>query len=132
MTKFESCQLIYIRYVCVLSIFLVFPHYWDKTSNERKVHKFKLSKSSKEYKDIETAFKRTAGNQIVSIERIQNMEIYKLYNVKRQKMMKKYGSNFAGKELMLFLGTASEFIGNINADGLNKSNTGMPGKSSHI
>ena len=84
--------------------------------------------SSKEYKDIETAFKKTAGNEIVSIERIQNKEIYKLYNVQREEMMQKYGKNFAGKELMLFHGTTRENIENINAVGLNiLTNAGKPG-----
>jgi hypothetical protein len=41
-----------------------------------------------------------------------------MYEVKRQAMMKKYGGNFAGKELRLFHGTK------INADGLNAGRHG--------
>ena len=114
----------------LLPIFLVFPHSWEKTLNKRKCYQFILSKSSKEYKDIETAFKKTAGNEIINIKRIQNREIYKLYNVNREEMMKEYGKNFEVKELMLFHGTSSEGIENINVDGLNKFNAGKPGKRS--
>jgi hypothetical protein len=87
-----------------------------------------LSTSSKEYKDVETAFHKTASNQIVRIERIQNREIYGHYNLKRQAMMKKFDSNFAGKELMLFHGTSVENIEKINAGGLNRNFAGQHGK----
>jgi hypothetical protein len=43
-------------------------------------------------------------------------------------MVYKYGSNFTGKELMLFHGTSREFIEIINAGGLNRSYAGMHGK----
>jgi hypothetical protein len=48
--------------------------------------------------------------------------------VKRQAMMKKHGSNFTGKELMLFHGTSSVNIEKINAGGLNRSYGGQHGK----
>ena len=104
------------------------PPTWVKTTGERKCHEFKLSTSSKEYKDVEAAFHATAPNQIVSIERIQNEEIYDLFNVKRQAMMKKYGTNFPSKEKMLFHGTSSQNIKAINAGGLNRSYAGIHGE----
>ncbi len=48
--------------------------------------------------------------------------------MKRQAMMKKYGSNFPSKELMLFHGTSYENVEKINAGGLNRSYAGMHGK----
>jgi hypothetical protein len=42
-------------------------------------------------------------------------------------MMKKYGGNFAGKELRLFHGTNVENIEKINADGLNRNYAGIHG-----
>ena len=96
--------------------------------DNRKFHLVNLPSSHKEYKDVETAFRKTATNKIVRIERIQNKEIHELYNVKRQAMMKKYGSNFTGKELMLFHGTSFGNIEKINAGGLNRSYAGMHGK----
>ena len=57
--------------------FSVSPN-WVRTTGERKLHVFRLSAGSKEYKDVEAAFHATARNQIVSIERIQNEEIYGL------------------------------------------------------
>ena len=101
------------------------PDYWDDIPGNRKFNKVNLSTNHKEYKKVEAAFRKTAPNQIVRIERIQNKEIYELYNVKRQAMMKKYGRNFTGKELMLFHGTSSDNIEKINAGGLNRSYAGM-------
>ena len=92
------------------------------------VHKVNLPTNHKDYQDVEAAFRKTASNQIVRIERIQNKEIYELYNVKRQAMMNKYGSNFTGKELMLFHGTSVGNIEKINSGGLNRSYAGIHGK----
>ena len=105
------------------------PPHWVRTTGKRKCHVFRLSAGSKEYNDVEAAFHATAPNQIVSIERIQNEEIYGLFNLKRQAMMKKYGSNFPGKEKMLFHGTSCENVEKINAGGLNRSYSGIHGKS---
>ena len=74
--------------------------------------------------NVKTVFHATVPNQIVSIERIQNKKSYERYNVEREAMMKKYGSNFPGKEKMLFHGTSCENVEKINADGLNPLNTG--------
>ncbi|XP_028405586.1 protein mono-ADP-ribosyltransferase PARP15-like isoform X1 [Dendronephthya gigantea] len=100
------------------------PDYWDK-SLTGGVHKVNLSTKNKEYKEIEDAFKKTAPNEIVRIDRIQNRGIYELYNVKRQAMKTKYGRNFPGKELMLFHGTSSENIDTINSGGLNRNFAGI-------
>jgi hypothetical protein len=89
-----------------------------------------LASSTKEYKEVETAFRKTAQDQIVRIERIQNRQIYELYNVKRQAMMRKYGSKFTGKELMLFHGTSSQNTDPINSGGLNRNFAGIHGKDS--
>ena len=104
------------------------PAYWVITIDERKFHKFPLSTSSKEYKDVEAAFRATAPNQIVSIERIQNKGHFELYKVKREGMIKKYGS-IAGKEKMLFHGTSVQNLEKINADGLNRIYAGTHGKT---
>ena len=42
-------------------------------------------------------------------------------------MMKKHGSNFTGKELMLFHGTSNVNVEKINAGGLNRSFAGQHG-----
>ena len=109
-------------------LFILVPNYWDDLPDNRKFHKVNLATTSKEYKEVESAFHKTARNQIVRIERIQNKEIYELYSVKCQAMMKKYGSKFPGKELMLFHGTSAKNIEKINFGGLNRSYAGMHGK----
>ena len=102
--------------------------YWDSSLIVGRFNKFSLSTSSNKYQVVEAAFHRTAPNQIVRIERIENREIYEHYNLKRQAMVNKYGSNFAGKELMLFHGTSRENIEKINAGGFDRSFAGKNGK----
>ena len=118
----KNTNLSFINYCFFFSV----PDNWDM-SLLKGVHKVKLPTNHKDYQDVEAAFRKTAPNQIVRIERIQNKEIYELYNVKRQLMMNKYGSNFTGKELMLFHGTSAENIEKINAGGLNRSYAGIHG-----
>ena len=48
--------------------------------------------------------------------------------MKRERMMKKCGSNFPSKEKMLFHGTSCENVEKINADGLNRIYAGTHGK----
>ena len=107
---------------------ILVPDYWDDLPADKKIHKVDVASSSQEYKEVETAFGKTAKNQIVRIERIQNIQIYELYNLKRQALMKKYGSKFTGKELMLFHGTSSQNTDPINSGGLNRNFAGKHGK----
>ena len=51
-----------------------------------------------------------------------------MYNVKRERMIKKYGS-IVGKEKMLFHGTSIQNLEKINADGLNRIYAGTHGKT---
>ena len=50
-----------------------------------------------------------------------------MYNLKRERMIKKYGS-IVGKEKMLFHGTSFQNLEKINADGLNRIYAGTHGK----
>ena len=102
--------------------------YWVKTTDARKFYTFVLSTYSEQFQNVQAAFRETARNEIITIERIQNEEIYESYNVKRKRMMKKYGSNFPSKEKMLFHGTSRENLEKINTDGLNRAYAGTHGK----
>ena len=102
--------------------------YWVKTTDARKFHTFVLSTYSEQFLGVQAAFRETTRNEVVSIERIQNEEMYGLYNCKRKIMKKKYGSNFPSKEKMLFHGTSRENLEKINADGLNRAYAGTHGK----
>ena len=115
-------------YSCIPIFYTVVPAYWVETTDGERFRKFKLSSISQEYKDVEAAFHATAPYRIVSIERIQNKEIYRLFNIKRQAMMKKYRTNFPSKEKKLFHGTSSQNIKAINAGGLNRSYAGVHGE----
>jgi hypothetical protein len=91
------------------------------------VLKIKLTQRSEEYKKVENAFKASASNRIIRIERIQNKVLYKLFNVKSKAMEEKYGSDFPGKEPWLFHGTSCDNVEKINAGGLNRSFAGKNG-----
>ena len=87
-----------------------------------------LSTYSEQFQNVQAAFRETARNEIITIERIQNEEMYGLYNCKRKRMKKKYSSNFQDKEKWLFHGTSRQNLEKINADGLNRAYAGTHGK----
>ncbi|XP_046856545.1 protein mono-ADP-ribosyltransferase PARP14-like [Xenia sp. Carnegie-2017] len=102
------------------------PHYWETPPDDNVYHAFELQPKSDEYMNVKNAFDKTASNEIVKIERIQNQRIYELYNVKRKAMKEKYGdADFADKEKQLFHGTSKDNVEKINAGGLNRSFAGI-------
>ncbi len=77
-----------------------------------------------EYKKIEDEIRKTSNVTITKIERVQNPVQYRLYNVRKEQMEQKKGSN----EKILFHGTDSESCAGINKSGFNRSYCGKHGK----
>ncbi|XP_046838993.1 protein mono-ADP-ribosyltransferase PARP15-like [Xenia sp. Carnegie-2017] len=101
------------------------PDYWETPPDDNVYHAFELQPKSDEYMKVKNAFDKTASNEIVKIERIQNQRIYEVYNVKRKAMKEKYGdADFADKEKQLFHGTSKDNVEKINSGGLNRNFAG--------
>ncbi|XP_067844267.1 uncharacterized protein [Heptranchias perlo] len=99
------------------------PNHWDdmQTSQYRSVQ---LQQQSKEYQDVEKSFKTGSYLlQIVKIERLQNLCLWKNYMIKKQLLEEKnpVGTN---NERILFHGTAPDTLDSINHHGFNRSYAG--------
>lgn len=102
----------------------------DNSGHQYFVYRHKLKSSDKEYKDVESAFKNTGGGgKIVSILRVQNPKIYKIYMQEREEIKKRRhkqlqaGTN-AVLEIKGFHGTNSEAMDKIISNGFNRSYAG--------
>ncbi|NXB09077.1 PAR14 polymerase, partial [Cnemophilus loriae] len=99
------------------------PPTWDPMENERlKIVELKLD--SREYKDVQERFLQTCQScKIEKIERVQNLYLWKNYQIKKCEMDKKNGSR--NNERLLFHGTSQESLTFINDHGFNRSYAGM-------
>ena len=111
-----------------MSLGIALPRHWaPMPSPDSTVHTVQLLPGSSEYQDVKRKFHTTAsGVNITKIERVQNPHLYQSYMVRKQKMDKDTGGN---SERQLFHGTDAKNITSINTQGLNRSFSGVHGKS---
>ncbi|XP_058695342.1 protein mono-ADP-ribosyltransferase PARP14-like isoform X1 [Poecile atricapillus] len=101
----------------------VFPLMWDHMENER-LKIVELKPDSTEYKDVQERFLQTCQLfKIEKIERVQNLYLWKNYQIKKCEMDKKNGGR--NNERLLFHGTSQESLNFINNYGFNRSYAGM-------
>ena len=114
------------------------PADWDpmptdpQTRNEVHVHLVTLKPGSTEYNNIESQFKATMVTgrdfkQLISIERVQNPNLYGQYMI-RKKQMDKHNPQGTTNELCLFHGTTADSCVKINTQGFNRSFKGKNGE----
>ncbi|PVD29541.1 hypothetical protein C0Q70_08792 [Pomacea canaliculata] len=97
------------------------PDTWDFQEEEEAVKLVHLPSGGEEYKNVSDNFARTAKGKftIISIERIQNPELYKQYLAKKVQMNKQ--NKGRQSETTLWHGTSSDVVQHINRDGFNRS-----------
>ncbi|NXV09888.1 PAR14 polymerase, partial [Cettia cetti] len=101
----------------------VLPPTWDHMENER-LKIVELKPDSREYKDVQERFLQTCLSfKIEKIERVQNVYLWKNYQIKKCEMDKKNGH--INNEKLLFHGTSQESLTFINERGFNRSYAGM-------
>lgn len=81
-----------------------------------------------EYQRVESHFKKSCSNYIVSIKRLQNPALYRTYTTQKRRMDEAKGSN----EQWLFHGTPGEYCRHINYTGFKGSFHGGHGKENMI
>ncbi|KAG2459583.1 PAR14 polymerase, partial [Polypterus senegalus] len=97
------------------------PIHWDDmkgTSMLRVV----LLPHLQEYKDVEVLFQKTCKNQILKIERIQNIHLWKSYEIRKESL--KLKNQTINHERQLFHGLAEGSVDHINNHGFNRSYAG--------
>ncbi|XP_070689465.1 protein mono-ADP-ribosyltransferase PARP14 [Pempheris klunzingeri] len=98
------------------------PPGWDDMTGDL-IKRAPLSAGSKEYNDVETEFQKTGlAANIVSIERIQNLTLWRSYQLMKAQLEVK--NKHTNNEKLLFHGTAATSIDLINTQGFNRSYAG--------
>ncbi|KAH3785079.1 hypothetical protein DPMN_163162, partial [Dreissena polymorpha] len=97
------------------------PSHWSASKDPAQVECVTLSKSDKEYVQVETEFSKSMGQggHITKIERIQNATLYTQYLAKKKQMQT--SCKRQNVEHTLWHGTAHAAVKSINAHGFNRS-----------
>uniref|UniRef100_W5M6V2 Poly [ADP-ribose] polymerase n=1 Tax=Lepisosteus oculatus TaxID=7918 RepID=W5M6V2_LEPOC len=98
------------------------PSHWTDMKGLHKMQ-VQLTVGSREYQEVENEFRKTCPNsQIIKIERIQNSNLWKSYQIKKKFLEEK--NCHSNNERLLFHGTSPSNLGHINAHGFNRSYAG--------
>ncbi|KAK6178600.1 hypothetical protein SNE40_013353 [Patella caerulea] len=102
------------------------PNYWakDVTGN---LNVITLEESSDEYKEVEKNFRATLGREsakITQIERIQNLSLFQQYVSKKGQMKQDLPNTVVVEKEVLWHGTDSAAVNNINKNGFSRSYCG--------
>ncbi|KAM9010019.1 protein mono-ADP-ribosyltransferase PARP14 [Ara ararauna] len=102
---------------------VVLPATWDDMENQR-LKIVTLSPETREYRDVRKRFLETCQSfKIEKIERVQNLYLWKAYQIKKCEMDNKNGNK--NNERCLFHGTSKNSLTLINNGGFNRSYAGM-------
>ena len=111
-----------------------YPDTWRMSQPGRPEHgRFELTADSREFQDVAASFKQTmqAGVRIVSIERVQNVRLWQLYDVKlknivsREKEQDESRPQSRFERVWLFHGCRPDVVPKIVAQGFNRSFCGQ-------
>ncbi|KAK2913336.1 hypothetical protein Q8A67_001735 [Cirrhinus molitorella] len=100
------------------------PIYWDKMSQSDTLQVFDLDPSSTEYKTLKEDFKKTVTKTVLKIQRIQNMNVLRLYEVHKKELESKNGPVGAGEKI-LYYGTSEVSCSSIMKTSFNRSLAGQ-------
>ncbi|KAH3785053.1 hypothetical protein DPMN_163136 [Dreissena polymorpha] len=100
------------------------PSHWSAMKDLAHVESITLSKSDKEYVQVEQEFSKSMGGgaHITQIERIQNATLYTQYQAKKKQMQTSCSTK--NVEHTLWHGTAHDAVTSITAHGFNRSYCG--------
>ena len=103
------------------------PEYWDEVSDPSVAERFTVRTGSDEYRRVSTAFMLTLDRSqftIHSIERVQNMELWRTYAAKRESICEREDAADAARNYVrnwLFHGCPSDVVPKILQQGFNRS-----------
>ncbi|CDQ59137.1 unnamed protein product [Oncorhynchus mykiss] len=101
------------------------PAHWDDMKGSLLML-VPLTPGSKGYNDVEKEFRKTLlNNTILTIERVQNDSLWKSYQIRKKLLEEK--NKHTNNEKLLFHGTSSDSITQINNHGFNRSYAGTHG-----
>ena len=103
------------------------PEYWDEVSDPSVAERVTVRTGSDEYRRVSTAFLLTLDRSqftIHSIERVQNMELWRTYAAKRESICEREDAADAARNYVrnwLFHGCPSDVVPKILQQGFNRS-----------
>ncbi|XP_026129260.1 poly [ADP-ribose] polymerase 14-like isoform X1 [Carassius auratus] len=102
------------------------PSHWEDMKGQSVVL-VKLTAGSTEYAEVEKEFTSTglSSNSIITIERVQNVALWRNYMIKKEELEDK--NKHTNNERRLFHGTGPDKTDQINHHGFNRSFAGMHG-----
>ncbi|KAF5902804.1 poly [ADP-ribose] polymerase 14-like, partial [Clarias magur] len=100
------------------------PLYWDSMTTGEILKVVLLQSSSAEYKKVKCDFKRTVGKAVMKIERIQNVNLRRAYEVRKTELQNKNGPVGAG-ERSLYHGTTADACASIQHSNFNRRFSGQ-------
>ncbi|MBN3316847.1 PAR14 polymerase, partial [Atractosteus spatula] len=101
-----------------------FPLHWDGMTNGESLKKVELHPNELEYQKVVADFRKTAGNTVIKVERIQNINLRRGYEAQKRKFLNKNGPAAVG-ERMMFHGTTASACSSIAENGFNKRYAGQ-------
>ncbi|XP_067113942.1 protein mono-ADP-ribosyltransferase PARP14-like [Osmerus mordax] len=101
---------------------MFFPKHWEPMPANTPCLSCVLDPSSQEYQDVYSHFNKTCKQKVLKIERIQNQNLWKSYEIKKQDM--EIRNSHQNNEKKLFHGACYTTIKHINEHGFNRSYAG--------
>uniref|UniRef100_A0A8C2CVB7 Poly [ADP-ribose] polymerase n=1 Tax=Cyprinus carpio TaxID=7962 RepID=A0A8C2CVB7_CYPCA len=100
------------------------PIYWDNMSQGDSLQVIDLDQSSTEYQTLKADFKKTVTKTVLKIQRIQNMNLRRLYEGRKKELESKNGSVGAAEKI-LYHGTSAESCSSIMQSNFNRRFAGQ-------
>ncbi|XP_016415475.1 uncharacterized protein LOC107745958 [Sinocyclocheilus rhinocerous] len=104
---------------------LSLPIYWDNMSQSDLLKVIVLDPSSSEYKTVKMDFKKTVRKTVLKIERIQNMNLRRLYEGRKKELENRNGLIVGAGEKILYHGTSETSCSSIMKSNFNRNFAGQ-------
>ncbi|XP_077083641.1 protein mono-ADP-ribosyltransferase PARP14-like [Siphateles boraxobius] len=123
-TACDSGQVTYLKRLENLPDFSL-PIYWDNMNQSDLLKVIALDQKSMEYRAVKADFKKTVTKTVLKIERIQNMNLRRLYEGRKKELENRNGASVGAGEKMLYHGTSEASCSSIMNSNFNRNFAGQ-------
>ncbi|KAK7177062.1 hypothetical protein R3I93_001117 [Phoxinus phoxinus] len=123
-TACDSGQVTSLKRLENLSDFSL-PINWDNMSPSDPFKVFALDQQSTEYQTVKADFKKTVTKTVLKIERIQNMNLRRLYEGRKKELENRNGPGVGAGEKILYHGTSEASCSSIMKSNFNRNFAGQ-------
>ncbi|XDV19030.1 hypothetical protein PO909_024606 [Leuciscus waleckii] len=123
-TACDSGQVTSLKRLDNLSDFSL-PINWDNMSHSDPLKVIELDQQSTEYQIVKADFKKTVPKTLLKIERIQNMDLRRLYEGRKKELENRNGLPVGAGEKILYHGTSEASCSSIMKTNFNRSFAGQ-------